>query len=361
MRRVKRLESFVGARKPSADTMGEVLSGFECDQLRRMVVEINRGAWRSKAIHQREGESCRVVGVDGHELWVSRSRCCQHCSVREVTVGRNNNKRKVREYYHRVVVAQWVGVAPPPILDVELVRTGEGEVVAAKRLLGRVFRNYSRLIDAITADALYLEAPFIKTVMAAGKHFVIVMKQERRDLYQDAEQLRALVKPKTIQEGSRTILVWDIPELRSFSTLGEPVRVVWSEEENVKRKFIGGKRTEVKESETWVWVTDLPDNVAPTYKIRRWGHDRWNLENRGFNELVRLWHMDHCFVHNVTAIEVLLLTLFLAFLLTYLFYERNLKPPARRFMTRLAMADRLFEDLVLAAGANLWPSFQGSG
>jgi hypothetical protein len=252
-------------------------------------------------------------------------------------------------------------VTPPPILDVELIQKGEGEVVAAKRLLERVFQNYSRLIDVITADALYLEAPFIKTVLGAGKHFVIVMKQEKRDLYQDADRLRALIKPKTIQEGSRTILAWDIPELRSFSTLGEAVRVIWAEEENVKRKFIGGKRTEVKETETWVWVTDLPADLAPTYKIRQWGHDRWNLENRGFNELVKLWHMNHCYVHNTTAIEVLLLTLFLAFLLTYLFYERNLKSAARRFMTRLAMADRLFEDFSLTAGANIWPSIQRSG
>jgi hypothetical protein len=361
LRRAKRLESFVGARKPSADTMGEVLSGFECDTVRRMAVEVNRSAWRKKSIHQRKGESYRIVAVDGHELWASRSRCCQDCSVRKVTVGKKGRKRKVKEYYHRVVVAQWVGVTPPPILDVELIRKGEGEVVAAKRLLERIFRNYARLIDVITADALYLEAPFIKTVVAAGKHFVIVMKQEKRDLYQDADQLRALVKPKTVEDGSRTILMWDIPELRSFSTLGEMVRVVWAEEEKVKRKFIGGKREEVKERETWVWVTDLSANVVPASKIRQWGHDRWDLENRGFNELVNLWHMDHCFVHNTTAIEVLLLTLFLAFVLTYLFYERNLKPAARRFMTRLAMADRLFEDLAVAAGANIWPSIQSSG
>jgi hypothetical protein len=71
LRRAKRFESFVGARKPSADTMGEVLSGFECEGVRRMTVKINRGAWRRKAIHSREGESYRVVAVDGHEEWAS--------------------------------------------------------------------------------------------------------------------------------------------------------------------------------------------------------------------------------------------------------------------------------------------------
>ena len=360
LRRARRLESFVGTRKPSADTIGRVLSGFHCAEIRRIVVEINRGAWRRKAIHPRVGESYRVVAVDGHELWASRARCCQQCSVREVTVGKGEKKRKVKEYYHRVVVAQWVGVTPPAILDVELIKTGEGEVVAAKRLLERIFLNYSRLVDVITADALYLEAPFICTVLGAGKHFVIVMKQEKRDLHHDADRLRALLKPQIIEQGSKTIQMWDIPELTSFGTLGKAVRVVWAEEETVKHKIIGGSLTEVQERETWIWVTDLQANV-PASKIRQWGHDRWNLENRGFNELVNLWNMDHCFIHNTTAIEVLLLTLSLAFLLTYLFYERNLKCPARLFMTRLAMTRRLLEDFTLIAGSNIWPSLQRSG
>jgi hypothetical protein len=58
--------------------------------------------------------------------------------------------------------------------------------------------------------------------------------------------------------------------------------------------------------------------------------------------------MDHCFVHDPRAIEVLLLTLALAFLTTYLFYERNLKTPLRRFLSRLALAERFREDLPLA-------------
>lgn len=361
LRRSKRLESFVGGHKPSADTVGRVLSGFDCAELRKLVVKTNRRAWRRKAIHQRVGESYRVVAVDAHELWSSRARCCRQCLVREKMVGKKNEKRKVKEYYHRVVVAQWVGVTPPGIVDLELIKPGEGEVVAAKRLLGRVLLNYSRLLDVITADALYLEAPFIRRVLDAGKHVVIVMKQEQRDLYRDADRLRALVKPRIIHEGTKTIRVWDIPDLRSFSTLGKAIRVVWSEEETVKCKIIGGNPTRVTEAGTWIWVTDLPSNVVPAAKIQQWGHDRWNLENRGFNELVNLWHMDHCFIHDTTAIVVLLLTLSVAFLLTYLFYERNLKPAARRFMTRLALASRLLEDFALMTGSNIWPSLQRSG
>jgi len=266
----------------------------------------------------------------------------------------------VREFYHRVVVAQWVGVTPPGIVDLERVRPGEGEVVAARRLVTRLLGRAGRLIDVITADALYLEAPFIATVLAAGKHVVIVMKQEARDLYQDAERLRALQPPQVIHDRLRTTRLWDLPELESFSTLHRPVRVVWADEQTVRHRRVGGVKREVVETGEWVWVTDLSPAAVPAAKIQQWGHDRWDLENRGFNELATLWHMDHCFVHEPTAIEALLLTLSAAFLLTYLFYARNLKPGAPRPRTRLALATRLHEEFALRAGGPLWPEVQRS-
>jgi len=213
----------------------------------------------------------------------------------------------------------------------------------------------------ISADALYLEAPFLKQVLDAGKHVVIVMKQERRELFQDAEKLRSLVAPQVFVDGSKTTRLWDIPELSSFTTLGRTVRVVWAEEQTPKRKIVGGKPTDVVEEKTWVWVTDLPSATVLPTKIQRWGHDRWDIENRGFNELVNLWHMDHYFIHDTNAIETLLLTLAIAFVTTYLFYERNLKASARRHLTRLALAGRMADDLTLLAGTDAWSLLDPSG
>jgi len=353
----KRWEAWVGSRKPSADTIGRVFAKMSPDELRQILVAIQRSAWRRKAIHLRPGESYRVVAVDGHEIGASRARCCPECLVREVKVG----DETVLEYYHRIVVAQWVGVIPPAILDLERISPKEGEVPAARRLLERVLRQHSRLIDVISADALYLEAPFLKQVLDAGKHAVIVMKQERRELYQDAERLRSLIEPQVLADGPRTTRLWDIPNLSSFTTLDRPVRVVWAQEQTHKRKIVGGKAKDVLEEKTWIWVTDIPSAIVPPTKIQRWGHDRWDLENRGFNELTTLWHMDHYFIHDTTAIETLLLTLALAFVTTYLFYGRNLKASARRHLTRLALAARLVDDLTLLRGASVWPALQRSG
>lgn len=357
LRRRRWLESWVGSRKPSADTLGRALGKLDLGTLREMLAGMSVEAWRRKAIHARPGQHTRVVAVDGHELWASTARCCDDCLVRQVKVGRKN----VRQYYHRVVVAQWVGVTPPALLDLELVGKGEGEVIAARRLLARIVARFPRLFDVVCGDALYLEAPFCRTVLDAGKHFVVVMKQEARDLYQDAERLRVLEPPQLVHDGPKTSQLWDLEGLETFTTLGRPVRVIWAEEETKKTKYIGGERVDTVESGTWIWVTDLPPSQASTTMIARWGHDRWDLENRGFNELATLWGLDHCFIHEPNAIQAILLTLFMAFLTTYLFFERNLKPAARRHLSRLALGLHFREDLALLAGASVWPPPEPSG
>ncbi len=344
LRLPRRWEKLAGRRRPSADALGYGLWRWGVKSLRDLLRHQHQTAWRNKAVHGRPGSLRQVIAVDGHELFWSTARCCPECLVREVEV----KGRIVRQYYHRVVVAQWIGVTPPGILDVEPIRPGEGEVVAAGRLWDRIVRDYGRLIDVVSLDAIYLEAPFLKKVLAAGKHFVVVMKQEARELYQDADQLHRAVAPQVIQDGRRTSRIWDLPDLTTFTPLGRSVRVVWAEERTTQNEIIGGKKQEVVEEKLWIWVTDLPASEASATRIQRWGHDRWDLENRGFNELAGLWHMDHCFVHDPRAIEVILLTPAVAFLTTYLFFERDLKPEVRAALTRLKLAERMREELAAA-------------
>src|SRR5207237_10652400 len=147
-------------------------------------------------------------------------------------------------------------------------RPREGEVVAARRLRARIVATYGRLIDAVTADALYLEAPFIRQVLAAGAHVVIVLKQEARALYKAADELRAVLAPGLVTEGARTTRLWDLPELDAFPTLGRPVRVVWAEEATGRRRRVGGELQEGLEERRWLWVTDLAEAGATSGDMR---------------------------------------------------------------------------------------------
>jgi hypothetical protein len=41
----------------------------------------------------------------------------------------------------------------------------------------------------VLADALYAKAPFFNFLLARGKHALVVLKEERRNLYQDVAGL----------------------------------------------------------------------------------------------------------------------------------------------------------------------------
>ncbi len=151
----KRLEKLIGNRKPSGDSTGRVFAEMQSESVRKILSGINHKLKRNKAL--RTNWTMRFVSIDGHELFSSRSRCCSKCLRRTITV----KGKGVTEYYHRVVVCHLIGFDLALPLDLELILPGEGEVIAAKRLLKRVLRRYPRFFSGIVVDGLYLEAPFI--------------------------------------------------------------------------------------------------------------------------------------------------------------------------------------------------------
>jgi len=84
----------------------------------------------------------------------------------------------------------------------------------------------------------------------------------------------------------------------------------------------------------WAWATTLPGDSVPTARAVALGHQRWDIENQGFNELVNGWHADHIYKHEANAIECFLLLAFLACNLFQAFFVRNLKPEIRKGRTR---------------------------
>jgi hypothetical protein len=104
--------------------------------------------------------------------------------------------QEVIEYYHRGVVFHLVGFPMAIPLDVEMIQPGEGEVIAAKRLLERAVRHYGRFFDVVLADALYMKTPFYNFCLEHHKHVITVFKGEQRVLFQDAQGVFSLMKPK---------------------------------------------------------------------------------------------------------------------------------------------------------------------
>jgi len=121
-----------------------------------------------------------------------------------------------------------VGGRLPFLLDMELQQKGEDEVACALRLLGRVLQDFPRAFDFIVADGLYLRASFVRFVLLHGKDAVIVLKDERRDLLQDARGIFRLDPPIVEIEGSIVRRMCDVEGLTSWTAMDVHIRVIRS-------------------------------------------------------------------------------------------------------------------------------------
>jgi len=343
----KRLEKLVGKRKTSADSIGRVFALMDLGSIRDVLSGINHQLKRNKAL--RADGPFRFAAVDGHELFSSRSRCCSTCSTRTITV----NGAEVTEYYHRVVVCHLSGFKLPLPLDVEPVLPGEGEVIAAKRLLERVFCKYPRFFDVVVADALYMEAPFIDFCSRHEKHVIIVLKEDRLILMQDAKGIFKMTKPEVFKEANETVKVWDA---EGFTTAGtdKPLRVVYAQETERKRRRVKGEWVEEVNKHEWCWASTISQAELPVRRLWKAAHGRWEIENNLFNVLVNHWHMDHCYKHGSGAIVTFLLTLFIAFILVQSFYHLNLKRFARDRFTIIAITRQFYGSLGLNSFIAPW-------
>jgi len=342
---------WLGHPLPSAETMGAVHSKMDADTLREAIHQVYACLKRNKALPDNRGISLAIV--DGHESHASYLRHCPGCLERTIHSEHGDHI----QYYHRQVTLLLVTGAPPgrqPLrmpLDHEAQCPGEDEVATATRLLERVLTRYPRAFDLVLADALYAQAPFFNFLLDHRKHVLVVLKDERRNLYQDAAGLFASAPPISGTFRSRDCLWWDFPDLHSWPEVTAPIRVIRSlETYSVRRQL--DKKDEPQTSD-WVWVTTLPSVRIPVERAVGFGHQRWDIENHSFNELVNGWHADHVFKHDPDAIESFLLMAFLALILFHAFLYLNVKPQLREgkskeFWAR-RMAAEIYKDLPAAA------------
>jgi hypothetical protein len=159
-----------------------------------------------------------------------------------------------------------------------------------------------------------------------------VLKDDRRNLYQDATALFAAFPAKAGSFRSRKCLWWDFPGRLSWPQVNVPVRVIRSQETRTVHRQLDGKDETL--TSDWIWGTTLPEQSVSTGRVVALGHQRWDIENHGFNELVNGWHADHIYKHDPDAIECFLLMAFLACNIFQAFFALNLKPQIRKGRTR---------------------------
>jgi hypothetical protein len=316
--------SYLGKHRfPSADTLGRVAARMDLDELRSLTRHIYSRLKRNKALlAPRHGLIALVL--DAHETTASyRRRRCPGCLQREVKTA--NGPRT--QHYHRLVVASLVGEDFHLFIDAEPIQEGEGEVSAALRLVRRVHAHLPRAFDLVIGDSLYAEAGFFKAVIDLGKDVLTVIKQEARELMQDARALFEALPPRVVRVDQTEYRIWDEKGFRTWPTLGVPVRVVRTLETKKLRRQIDHRIEEVQSE--WFWVTTLDPAAASTEDVVQIGHSRWTIENRGFNEAANHWAMDHVYRHDPVAIVAFWLLGMVAYNLVHTFYRRDIKPARR--------------------------------
>lgn len=329
---------------------------MEPDGVRLLLRHVNGLARRGKILRHRTVPTPWTCAIDGHELFKSFHRNCPACLQRKIV--RKDETRT--QFFHQGVMAQLVEAEPPMPLDFELLQPAEGEVVAARRLVHRVIAAYP-YIEIFSMDALYLEAPMIQQIVDAGRGVIVPLKQEERELYQEAQKLFSAQAPTQAELNGERIEYWDIPNVPAWGALGKtPIRVVRTIRYRKVRRRIAKEWKEIDEKQDWTWATAGLDPSLSPLMIHRLGHGRWDIENCGFNEQDRFFALDHCFKHDPTAILNFVLTLFLATMLTETFFSRNLKAPKLRRTSLLGLSRLLLESPPQPGEPVIWASARGS-
>jgi len=318
-------QRWIGDNLPSADTIGNVAEKINSDCVRKLIKHVYSRLKRNKVLKPFLAGKF-VLAIDGHESSSSYLIHCKGCLKRTI----NTLEGDRPQYYHRHVMAQLVCDNFYLPLDMEPQRPGEDEVAAAMRLLKRVLKNYPRAFSLILADGLYLRANFFKLALKHGKEVIAVLKDERRDLFKDAQGLFKAENSHVYQCGKVKRECWDIEHFTSWEQLGREVRVVRSLETS------RNKRQE--NISNWVWVGTISKERLPTEQFVEIAHGRWKIENNGFNELVNYWHADHVYRHDSVAIETFCLLTMLAYILFHAFIGLNLKPEIRHKYAKLHWA-----------------------
>jgi hypothetical protein len=200
-----------------------------------------------------------------------------------------------------------------------------------------VCRDYPKAFSVVIGDGLYLKETVFKLLKGHHKYAIAVLKEERRQLFEKANRLSLLSKPKVYRKGRTYYKVWDHSISGCWDGYGKDVRIIVSEEATpVRTHSKDGKSFEEKVNRAnWMWVTNLPRSEDPgslknTVAIC---HSRWQIENGCFNETVNTWSEDHVYRHSKNAITAFLLLLFICVNIFNIFRIRNIKE--RRINTKI--------------------------
>jgi hypothetical protein len=256
---------------------------------------------------------------------------------REVQHRVNGEMQTDLQYYHRIVAITLVSTPFPIPLGVRFQKHGEGEVACALALLqDLVARLGRRYLDVLVGDALYLQAPFVKEVERLGLVWGFTLKENQPELLREAEHCTQGSPTGVHAEPGRETRYWHLPEV-DWPVADRRVRVVKTVRLEPQRRVTvsdkDGQRTKsktaVRQESTNFYATNFElGSISPLF-IQQFSRSRWRIDTEVFQTLTTDCHLKHPAVHQTTALVVLTMIRFLAYTLSLVFYQRQVRSHAR--------------------------------
>lgn len=310
------------------------------------LIEINKSIIRktkeNKLYRAGTVDNLVVVGVDGTESFGSYKKDWKN-SYKNIKKNQkiiNGKKQIVEEEYHKQinVFAQIVGKRPGIILGYEKITCNgnegkqEYEPNVAIKLIQNLRKIYGNGIDVIVGDAIYLKEKFILALKKEGYVGIIRLKDNQKGLIKNADGVFKLEKEKNIKIKDKEIKYWS----DTFEYKKETIKIVKFEEE----KKDGNKDI------IYVVSTDVNMKEKTINKII---HSRWDIENNGFNELKNYWNMNHCFIADEKAIDVILQMIIMSYNLWEVYLYGHLHDFENMKITKLGYIEEVRERMYRAS------------
>lgn len=319
----------------SEDAIGYALERSDSQAVFRLGCEVGRQLKRNGVFRSEWSRGLVVAAVDGIEICSSCVRFCDDCMERKVTHVVEGEPREQIQYYHRICAVTVVSSSFPIPLGIRFQKNGENEVACSLDLLRELSEQLGRrFLDVLVADALYLQAPFVKEIEGLGLDWVINLKENQPELLTESERVISTVAAEKMNDHPEWQL-WHAPEVY-WPVADRAIRVVKTiRQQPVKHWRVQrdepGKKSRVKETvlelSTNFYASNVELGSIPPVFLHELGRSRWIIDTDVFQTMTTEAHLKRPSVHQdlAKALRVLTMIRVLAYTLTLVFFFRQVR------------------------------------
>ena len=345
----------------SEDAIGYALERQDPGAIFNLGCDLARQLKRNGIFRSKWSRGLVVAAVDGIEICSSFARSCDYCMERKVEHKVDGQLREELQYYHRICAVTIVSSAFPIPLGIRFQKDGETEVSCSLSLLQDLLdRVGRRFLDLLVADALYLQAPFVRAVEDLGLDWVINLKENQPELLAEAQRLTAGAALHRDGDEKQELQHWHAPEVY-WPVADRSVRVVKTVRTQQKNRIRVGlndngrrrpQKEMVVEQSTNLYASNLELGTIPPVFVYQLGRSRWVIDTEVFQTITTDGHLKKPSVHQGRGQALLVLTMIrvLAFTLTMVFFHRQVRSHLRSCRIGFCdLAQRLAYQFVVTA------------